>query len=70
MNRIKLGIFIFFFLSTVWFSHFKRKRITVLVEFIIQDFWRSVTGFLGSRCSKPLHSVLGRYGWVFHTPAF
>lgn len=24
MNRIKLSIFIFFFLSTVWFSYFKK----------------------------------------------
>ena len=23
-----------------------------------------------SRCSKPRHSVLGRYGWVFHIPVF
>ena len=45
MNRIKLGIFIFFFLSTVWFSHFKKADYrTCRIHY--SDFWRSVTGFL------------------------
>ena len=45
MNRIKLGIFIFFFLSTVWFSHFKKADYrTYRIHY--SDFWRSVTGFL------------------------
>ena len=45
MNRIKLGIFIFFFLSTVWFSHFKKADYrTCRIRY--SDFWRSVTGFL------------------------
>lgn len=45
MNRIKLGIFIFFFLSTVWFSHFKKADYrTCRIHY--SDFRRSVTGFL------------------------
>lgn len=45
MNRIKLGIFIFFFLSFVWFSHFKKEDYrTCRIHY--SDFRRSVTGFL------------------------
>lgn len=45
MNRIKLGIFIFFFLSTVRFSHFKKADYcTCRIHY--SDFRRSVTGFL------------------------
>lgn len=45
MNRIKLGISIFFFLSTVWFSHFKKADYrTCRARF--SAFWRSATGFL------------------------
>ena len=45
MNRIKLGIFIFFFLSTVRFSNFKKADYrTRRIHY--SDFRRSVTGFL------------------------
>lgn len=45
MNRIKLVISIFFFLSTVWFSHFKKVDYrTCRIHYL--DFRRSVTGFL------------------------
>ena len=45
MNRIKLSIFIFFFLSTVWFSHFKKADYcTCRIHY--SDFRRSATGFL------------------------
>ena len=45
MNRIKLGMFIFFFLSTVWFSNFKKADYrTCRARFLA--FWRSATGFL------------------------
>lgn len=45
MNRIKLGIFIFFFLSTIWFSHFKKADYrTCRIHY--SNFRRSVTGFL------------------------
>ena len=45
MNRIKLGIFIFFFLSTVRFSHFKKADYcTCRIHY--SDFRRSITGFL------------------------
>ena len=45
MNRIKLGIFIFFFLSTVRFSHVKKADYyTCRIHY--SDFLRSVTGFL------------------------
>ena len=45
MNLIKLGIFIFSFLYSVWFSHFKKADYrTCRIHYL--DFWRSVTGFL------------------------
>lgn len=45
MNRIKLGIFIFFFLSSVWFSHFNKADYrTCRIHY--SDFRRSLTGFL------------------------
>ena len=45
MNRIKLGIFIFFFLSTVWFSHFKKADYrTCRIHY--SAFRRSAIGFL------------------------
>ena len=45
INRIKLGIFIFFFLSTVWFSHFKKADYrTCRIHY--SDFRRTAAGFL------------------------
>lgn len=45
MNRIKLGISIFFFLSTVWFSYFKKADYHTC-RAVFSPFWRSATGFL------------------------
>lgn len=45
MNRIKLGISIFFFLSSVWFLHFKKEDYRTC-RTRLSAFRRSATGFL------------------------